>query len=101
MTLRSVSTSSSDDESSDSDVRSSGPGSKPASSNLFRSLSTDQTKKTEGLELGAVDKLLVGIFVDHDEGGEDRPQLSSSTIVLLSLLSNNNNHDIIRPIESL
>ena len=29
-------------------------------------------KKTEGLELGAVDKLLVGIFVgcDEEEGGE-------------------------------
>ncbi len=60
-----------------------------------------EIKKTEGLELGAVDKLLVGIFVGHDEGGEDLPQLSSSTIVLFSLLSNNNNHDIIRPIESL
>ncbi len=30
------------------------------------------SKKTEGLELGAVDKLLVGIFVgcDGEEGGE-------------------------------
>jgi hypothetical protein len=65
--------------------------------NFFHSLTT----KTEGLEVGAVDKLLVGIFVGHDEGGEDLPQLSSSTIVLFSLLSNNNNHDIIGPIESL
>ncbi len=30
-------------------------------------------KKTEGLELGAVDKLLVGIFAGRDEGGEDFP----------------------------
>ncbi len=32
----------------------------------------DASKKTEGLELGAVDKLLVGIFVgcDGKEGGE-------------------------------
>jgi hypothetical protein len=29
--------------------------------------------KTEGLELGAVDKLLVGIFAGRDEGGEDFP----------------------------
>ncbi len=63
--------------------------------------SSNIIKKTEGLELGAVDKLLVGIFVSHDEGGEDLPQLSSSTIVLFSLLSNDNNHDSIRPIESL
>jgi hypothetical protein len=30
-------------------------------------------KKTEGLELGAVDKLLVGIFAGRDEGGKDFP----------------------------
>ena len=37
--------------------------------------SSDDSKKTEGLELGAVDKLLVGIFVGCD--GEEGRILSS------------------------
>ncbi len=38
----------------------------------------DASKETEGLELSAVDKLLVGIFVGCDgEGGEDKSLLLS------------------------
>ena len=33
------------------------------------------TKKTEGLELGAVDKLLVGIFAGRDGEGKISPTL--------------------------
>ena len=38
-----------------------------------KSSDQDASKKTEGLELGAVDKLLVGIFAGRDGGGEDFP----------------------------
>ncbi len=49
-------------------------------------------KKTEGLELGAVDKLLVGIFVDCDgeEGGDDSPHSTPTILFTFALLSNRN-----------
>jgi hypothetical protein len=43
--------------------------------------------KTEGLELGAVDKLLVGIFVGSD--GEGRKDLSPPTLLSILIFSFN------------
>ena len=49
-------------------------------------------KKTEGLELGAVDKLLVGIFVGCDGGGGENlcPHSLPTILFILALLTYNN-----------
>ncbi len=59
---------------------------------FFVSTCAQLTQKTEGLELGAVDKLLVGIFVGCDGEEEETPsQLTHPrpSYLFFQLLSNN------------
>jgi hypothetical protein len=55
----------------------------------YTSLSRKYTKKTEGLELGAVDKLLVGILVGREGKGETLVSILPNHPIYSVILSNN------------